>query len=492
MKKEVLRMQDVWLGSIVTCGLEDFHLHIREGEMVNLVGLSGAGKTILYEYFMGHIPLHEGKVIYNGIVSFKGEYFKGITDVVCIGRGSTLIPGLSIAENIFIITGKRRVKRFVRMKNINYRAKILLGQYAPELSPETLVRDLSTAEQRMVEILRALESEAKLIVIDDVFQGYGQNDMGRILSLLEILKEKKTAILYESHELDFTRKLADKVVVLRKGRNVRTFYQADYDSGLCKKLLIGNDEPPAFIHQTACTGEKVFEIRNLTGEQELENLNLEFHKGEIVGFYDLNNRKNMELLNIIGGYTEPEKGGMYLEGQRYEPHSLDDAIRCGVGYIPRNMQDVSLVESMSFMENLCLPILKKTSYMHIFRSQKVLDYIENEYFENLGIPETEKERPVRYYDTYIQHSIFLMRWILFRPKVIVCMDPCGNADMIMRDIVYHALEELAKGGAAVLVASQNLNELKTISDTLYVMNSNEKSRFQQYKIREPENIPKSV
>ena len=199
MKKEVLRMQDVCVGNFEPYGLNDFCLHICEGEMVNVIGLSGAGKTMIYEYFMGYIPLRKGKVIFDGKTSHAGEYFGNINDVICIGKGSTLISGLSVAENIFIITGKRKVSGIIRMKNIYYRAKILLAQYAPELSPYTLIRNLTPLQMIIVEMLRVIENEAKLIIIDDVFQGYGQNDLLRVTELLGILKEKKVAIIYGSH-----------------------------------------------------------------------------------------------------------------------------------------------------------------------------------------------------------------------------------------------------------------------------------------------------
>ncbi len=485
MKKEILRMQDVRVGEYEPYALDGFQLHICEGELVSVIGLSGAGKTMIYEYFLGHTPLKKGKVIYNGRVNGEGEVFSNVTDVVCIGRESTLIPGLTVAENIFIITGKRKVKGIVRMKDIYYRARILLGQYAPELSPHTLARELTPMQMRMVELLRAIENEAKLVVIDDVFQGYGQNDIFRLMQLMKNLKEKKIAILYESHETDFMKGMTDKIVILRKGKNVRTFFESDYDERLCRKMLMGTEELPVFARTRVSKERKVFRGWGLFGDIHIGGMNIEAHEGEIVGLYDLNNRRNMEIIRMIIGEHPLKRGAIYLEGQRFEPQNLDYAIANQIGYIPQNMTDVSLVETMNFMDNLCLPVLKRTSHLKIFRDRKLTHFLGSEYMERLGIPYEERQEKVQYFDAYIQTSILLTRWILFKPKLMVCMEPCGSADMIMRDIVFRALSEMAENGTAVLVASQNMNELKTICDTVYVMNSDEKAEFRKYEIEIP-------
>ncbi len=471
MKKEILRMQDVSIGAESLYALENFHLHVCEGEVVNIMGLSGSGKTTIYEYFMGHVPLKHGKVIYNGVTSGEGTDFKSVGDVVCIGQNSTLIPGLSVAENIFIITRKRKVKTIVNMKTINYRAKMLLGQYAPEISPEKLVSQLTPVECRIVEILRAIENEVKLVVIDDVFQGFGQNDTLRLKELLLLLKEKKIAVLYMCHGLDFVQAYTDKMIILRKGRVVRTFFGWDFDSDLCNKLLIGNEELPYFKRSAAKKEKEILRIQDLSGSSYVKDLCLRIHSGEIVGFYDLNNQGNMELLSMIIGEKTPKSGAIYLDGRRFESKNLDYAIKKGIGYIPKTAEDYGLVGTMDVSDNLCLPILKKTGYGGFFKNNKLANYVMNTYTQKLGVEANERRRKVDYFDRYIQLSTMMQRWILFRPSVMVCMEPCLNADMIMRDIIFKALDEMAGNGTAVLIASQNMNELKMVCDTVYVFSS---------------------
>lgn len=484
MEKEILRMQDVCTGDYETYGLDEFHLFLRRGEIVNLIGLSGAGKTILYEFFMGYIPLKSGKVVFNDRVFGARERFSGMTDVTCIGRESTLIPGLSVGENIFIITGNRKVKGFVRMSDIYYRARILLGQYAPEISPDTLVWELSPAEKRMVELLRAIENEVKLVVIDDAFWGFGQSDVRRLLDLLMVLKEKKIAVIYESHEMDYISRISDRVVVMRKGRNIRSFYREDFDDQLCSRLLIGNDELPIFDRRNVSKERTALRLVNVSGESYIRNLNLEARAGEIVGIYDLNNAKNRELLELLVGEKPLVSGNIYLNGTRYEPKNLDYAISCNIGYFSGGQGEDGLVHTMNFTDNLYLPVLKKTSHLKIFRNRSVARFLGKEYMEELGIPNEAQWAKTEEFDEYVKKKIMLKRWVLFKPAVMICIEPFGSADMIMRDIMYKALSEMAENHSAILIASQDMNELKTICDTIYVLNNDSQETICRYDIRE--------
>ena len=250
----------------------------------------------------------------------------------------------------------------------------------------------------------------------------------------------------------------------------------------CRRLLIGNEDPPLFEREGVSTDRVALLARGLSGEWYVREQNLTVHAGEIVGLYDLNNQKNMELLQILIGESPIREGTLYLNGKKYEPRNLDYAIKNNIGYIPCNRKTDGLVGSMSFIDNLCLPALKKSSRLKIFRNRKVPKFLGKEYMEKLGIPYEEKATKVRYFDEYIQNRILLTRWILFHPTIMVCMEPCGNVDMIMRDIIFQAFAEMARSGSAILIASQNMNELKTICDTIYVLNSDEKTQFERYEM----------
>lgn len=472
MRKEILRMQEVCAGRYEPGGLDHFRLHMKEGEVVGLHGYSGAGKTVLYDYFIGDIPLKAGKVIFDGKPCPVGARFPYVQQVLCLGRGSTLIPGLSVAENIFIINGKRKGWNLVWKPNIYYRARMLLGQYAPQLNPHTLARELTPAQERLVELLRAIENEVKLVVIDDSFQGFGQSDMQVLTDILAVLKRRRVAILYETLEIKLNNGIMDKMVLMRKGQTVRTFYEEDYDETLCRKLLLGNDTLPFFQKKSVFTGKERIRMEGIRLGQQWTGVTLTAKEGEIVGLYDMNNHHNVELLERLTGERPLGEVVLTLDGRPYRPRSADDALAHGVGFMPKSMHEIALVDTMDFEDNLSLPLLSREWPRLWFRNRRVSDFVEREYREKLGIAKDQAHTRVGYLDTYTRRRIFLERWILFRPRLMVCIEPWADADMVMRDMIFRAFAEMTKGGTTLLIASRNMNELRSICDSIYVLNEN--------------------
>lgn len=472
MKTEILNMQNVYLGDLPQrYSLKNFHMKIYQGEMVNLLGISGSGKTALYSYLIDNETLREGKVTYKNQTWKSREKFSAIGDVVCLGQKSTLIPGLSIAENLCIVTGRRKVKGFINKKSLNYRTNMLLKQYAPGLTADMRVDELTLVQRHMVELLRAIENEAGLIYIDDVFSSYGQMGMHTIEELLLRIKEKNISVIYAARRKDQLSLLSDRIIILRQGENVKTFYREDYADDLCQKWLIGNPIITSFERKICRTDEVILKIRDLTGPQYISGLNAEIHRGEITGFYDMNNSANLEAAHILIGETAPILGYMYLNGKPYIPEKIDDAIAHNVGYIPRERTDSGVVGSMSFAENLLLPIMLKMSLFSFFKNERVSRFLEKEYLEEMGIQEQDKDKEVSMFDTYVKTNVVFRKWILAKPDLLVCEDICEETDITMRNIIYRSLEELALNKAAILITSQNLAELDSICDTIYIMNS---------------------
>lgn len=483
MKKEILRMQEACAGRYEPGGLDRFRLHLKEGELVGLYGYSGAGKTVLYEYFMGDIPLKSGKVVFDGRPCPPGARFPYAQQVLCLGSGSTLIPGLSVAENIFVINGKRKGWNLVWRPNIYYRARMLLGQYAPQLSPHTLARELTPAQRRLVELLRAIENEVKLVVIDDSFQGFGQSDMQILIDILAVLKKRRVAILFETLEIKLNYGIMDRVVLLRKGNTVRTFYEEDFDETYCRKLLLGNEILPSFQKKPAYTLRQRLQIQMKLGEagagRQGKDMVLTAREGEILGLYDMDNRRNVELLEQLLGAKPFAGTAILLDGEPYEPKGPEDALNHGIGYMLGRMHEISLVGTMDFGDNLSLPILSRRWSRLFFQNRKVSQVMEAEYLEKLRIPREQLHTRVAYFDNYTRMRIFLQRWILFQPRLMICIEPWANADMVMKDMIFRAFAEMTSGGATILIASRNMNELRSICDSIYVLQAEGES-FMKY------------
>ncbi|MGB4658268.1 MAG: ATP-binding cassette domain-containing protein, partial [Mobilitalea sp.] len=472
MKKVILSMKNVNIGDEkARYSLKNFHLHVYQGEMVNLLGISGSGKTALYYYFIGEESLRNGDVTYKNQTYTKNERFAAMKDIICLGRKSTLVDGLSIAENLCIITGKRKVKGIINKKALYYRINLLLDLYAPGLSANKKVSELTLVQRHIVELLRAIENEADLVYIDDAFSSYGQRDMHIISEILKVLKEKNITIIYASRKKDQMAQLSDRMILLRQGENVKTFYKENYNEEVFLKWLVGNPMISEFEHKSYATKDMIFRTCGLTGPKYITDMEIELNKGEIVGFYDMNNSANLEASSMMIGESEPILGEMYFKGKRYSPERLDDAIKYNFGYVPRERNRSGVVNTMSFAENLLLPVMLKMSLFSFLKNTRVSRYLEKEYLEEMGIKEEDKNRGVSDFDSYVKNNVIFRKWILAKPDILVCEEICEETDIEMRNIIYKALEELAQNGTAIIITSQNLGELKSICDSIYIMNS---------------------
>lgn len=475
MKKELLLIYNLTIQEQNGKRLNQFHFWMPEGELVHILGISNAGKTTLYRYLAGELASKSGFVRYQGIEYSAGKLFDGFKNLICIGEKSSLIDELSVAENICIITGKRKVKGVIHRRNMNYRVNLLLGQYAKEIHADQQVKNLSTVQRHIVELLRAIENEIPLVYIDDAFNNYGQEDMQRILQLICVLQEKGISIIYASRKNDLISQKADRKIIMRHGKNVKTFYKEDYDEKLCRKWLIGRPKLEGFERKKYMREEVIFSCKNIFGNQFIKAQSLQIHKGEVLGLYDMNNKANYEFLDIITGKNVAKRGEMYLDGQKYYPQSLEEAVRKGIGYVPMRNTGSSVVESMTFAENLMLPIMLKTSMFHFIKNKRIEKYLGKEYQKYCGISAIQQRQKMSKLDVYQRTSVEFYKWVLTRPKVLVCEEVCEELDIQMRNIVYEALEHLAENGTAVVIISQNIGELKKICDRVCVMNSGDNS-----------------
>lgn len=467
VKKELLRMRQVYIAKAGHRGINHFCFHMNEGEIIYILGYNGAGKTTLYDYFNGKLPLESGKIEFDGQICLTGEHFPYVSKVVCLGKHSTLIPGLTVAENIFIINRKRKAWNLVNMTNVMYRAKLLLSQYAPELSPKTLVRNLSPADRRIVELLRAIENEAKMIFLDDVLQGFGQSDLGRICRVLQDLKNKNISVICASHEVTIQPFHPDRVVAMRQGTIVRCYYEQDYTEQRVRNLLLGREFEPTFQKKSYCTDKIIFSMYH--DDIDRKKTYIAAKKGEIIGVYDKDNRKNIYLLQMILGKVHSDEYEMFFEDEVYVPENFNEVIEKRISYMAEGTRDVPLVDTMNFGENISLPILQRICHQHPLHVRKMTEVLNKEYGPKLKIPKKRWKDKTDCLDAYTRVCIFMECMLLFQPKMMICIEPWVGGDLTFQDMIMYNLMRMAKQGAAVLIASQNMNELRSVCDSIYVV-----------------------
>ncbi len=478
MKEEYLLIRNLCAGE-EGAALDQFCLRISRGDFVEILGTEGAGKTVLSELFSGHVRIREGSVLIGGRRYLPGEMLSGM-EVQCIRRTSSLAESLTVAENISLLTRNRRIRGVIRHKDLVVRANFLLSEFGLGFKADAPVHSLSEGEKRAVELLRAVENEIPFLFIDNIFESVGQADLELLENILRQMKERGFAVLIAGGGFPLFRDLDDRVIVLRSGRNVRTFYRDSFDREEYVKWVFGVVEP------SALRSDAVFALDGREAEEHLpdtppvltlegvstdivKDISLAVYPGEIAGFYDMNHVNNRELIRLLTGETKASSGRVLLGGKPYSPSGIGKAVARGVCYIPAWIRDCAVVEGMSYGDNLILPVMRKVSRRGVLVNERIRRFLEEEYGAELSVP-VKDLKTAGELGMADRLRLALQRAVLIRPKLLLVEDTVSDMNIRMLKLQCEYFKRLTQEGCAVIVSSQNLTALRQICDRIIVLN----------------------
>lgn len=479
MKEEYLLIRNLSAGE-EGAALDHLSLRVSRGDFVEILGTEGAGKTVLSEFFSGHIPIREGSVQIGGRRYLPGERLSGM-EVQCIRRTTSLAESLTVAENISLLTRNRRIRGVIRHKDLEVRANFLLSEFGLGFRADVPVYSLSEGEKRAVELLRAVENEIPFLFIADIFESVGQADLQLLENVLRQMKQRGFAVLITGGGFPLFRDLDDRVIVLRSGRNVRTFYRESFDREEYVKWVFGGAEEPSRARSDTVFAMNDGEVRTqksgsppvLTLEEVstdvVKDVSLTVYTGEIAGFYDMNHVNNRELVRLLTGETKASAGKIFLEGKPYHPSGIREAVSKGVCYIPAGIRECAAVESMSYGENLILPVMRKLSRRGFLVNSRIRRFLEEEYGEELSVP-VKSLKTAGELGMADRLRLALQRAILLRPALLLVEDTVSDMNVRMLRLQSEYFERLTRAGCSVIVSSQNVTVLRRLCDRIIVLN----------------------
>jgi len=469
MKHEVLRLEHMYKDIQGFKVLDDFKLNIFKGEIVSLVGLSGCGKTELGDILGSNNSFDRGMILFDEKpyrIDKKIPTEK--LGIFSLYNRDILVPKLSVAENIFIIwKNNYNLIRFSK-KKIRYQTKLLLEEFGLNIHPEEIAEELSTAKQQAVKLVKAYAKQAKLVIANDIANSYTRDEMNMIISILQKLKEADIGVLWISNEPDDVSKIADNIVIMREGKNVKTIYPEQYNREYIMNLLLGRE----FLRPQERRGYAQEEIALALEDihtHHVHGLSLKVHKGEIVGVLDIENKAKKELEMLLTGQILKAQGSMYLNNFRYEPQNLSHAIRLGFGYIQGDLLENSIFTKMSILDNIILPVIKKTSRFKILVNRKIERFVKKECLNIVKASQSEINNSPVAVDSILKQQIIYNRWLLYNPKVLLCVEPFARADALLKLELTAIYEELAKNEIGMLLFSVNLKDLILICDRIIIL-----------------------
>lgn len=475
MKSEILRMEHISKGSADIKILNDFKLNIYKGEILGLTGLSGTGKTTISNILSGLEKADEGKIYFNeNMIQINERINQNNYGVFCIYHNMKLVPKLSVAENIFVIRKNSFTKIILNNKAIINQTILLLKEVDLTISPDTKSENLSIAEQHLVELAKAIVERANLIIIDDIIDSYTLREKKKFKEVIKKLKNKGMSFLIQSHKGEELFDIADRIVVLRDGRNIKTLYRGEYNKEKILSLLLGKD----FIEQARNLNKKkefqVLNVENLYSEKLLNNVSFKTYKGEILGILDMENKGNIEISDILMGKKKYSSGSIFLNGEKIQMNNIRQAIKNGIGFILKDSINNGIFLNMNISDNLVFLKYKNMSNRFLKLNKKVNKFLFREYKEELDINNEYKDINVKAIDIYTLQKIIFTKWIIKKPYLLIIINPYFMADIVTKEIVNSYLDKITINGTSVIIISSDLSEVSSICDRILVLSDGEK------------------
>ncbi|MDT0268392.1 sugar ABC transporter ATP-binding protein [Streptomyces sp. DSM 44915] len=454
--------------------LDGVDLDVLPGEVHCLLGQNGAGKSTLIKVIAGAHQPDEGRIGWQGEDVTLGTPVAAMRlGIATIYQELDLVLHLSVAENVHL-GHETATAGFVRRSVARERTAALLARLGhPEIHPDTIVGDLSSAGQQIVSMARALSHETRLIVMDEPSAVLDPDEVGNLFRIVESLTADNVAVVYISHRLEEIREIGDRVTVLKDGRAVARGLPAGSTATKdIVALMTGRDVAHDFPRRTAPlpepAGEPVLVAENLSRAGEFAPLDLTLHPGEIVGLAGLVGSGRSEILETIYGARTPSTGQVTVGGKRLRPGSVVSAVRAGLGLAPeeRKAQALFMLESVTRNVSVSsLPRFSRGGWLD--RSGERAAAHRN--IRELSLRPDNPDAPVRTLSGGNQQKAVLARWLLRRCQVLLLDEPTRGVDVGARAELYALIRRLADDGVAVLLVSSEIPEVLGLADRVLVL-----------------------
>ena len=467
----VLELQAISKAFAGIQALDTVSFDVRPGEVHALVGENGAGKSTLVRVITGaHLPDSGEMRVAGQTAHMRSPADARALGIAAIYQEPTLFPDLDVAENIFMDRQPVRPGlRQIRWGSMYRQARQLIDQLGVRLDVRARVRGLSVADQQTVEIAKALSTESRVLIMDEPTASLSLREVDELFRIVRQLRAAGVGIVFISHRLEEVYVIADRITVLRDGKNAGRGAPADLPQDHLIQLMVGRTLDTLFPKEEAEIGEAVLQVENLSRQGIFRDISFELRRGEILGMAGLVGARRTEVARAIFGIDRPDGGRVLLDGRPVTIHSPRDALRHGITYLPEDRQHQGLILPMSISHNITLPILRELTAAGWIRQRQEQQVAQQEGQRLQVRGAASFKQAVRQLSGGNQQKVVLAKWLATRPRVIILDEPTRGIDVGTKAEVHRLISQLAGQGLAILMISSELPEILGMSDRILVM-----------------------
>ena len=470
----ILRLTDITKMFPGTLALDKVHLTCEKGKVHILLGENGAGKSTLMKIICGVYHRDRGTMWYDGQeVNFTNVRQSMEAGISMIHQELNLLPERTIAQNIYLghepmVKG---LKGVIDYKKMVRDSRELMQRLGLDLDPNILVKKLSIAQMQMVEVVKALSKEVKLVIMDEPTSSLTDREIDKLFEIVEKLKKDGVAIIYISHRMDEIKRIGDYVTVMRDGQYIDTVEVKDMDLDALISMMVGRKIENMYERNYREPGQVIFETKDLSGWR-FRNVNIKVREGEIVSLAGLIGAGRTEIAKAVFGDEPIEHGSYTLYGKEITKTTPVKSVKNSMGYLSEDRKAEGLVLQIPIQENLVAASLSKVFKGGVLNG-KIEDEIGKKYVSELRIATPNAEKLVGELSGGNQQKVVIGKWLETGWKFLIIDEPTRGIDVGAKSEIYKLLDRLVGEGYGILMISSEMNEVIGISDRVYVMKDGE-------------------
>ena len=458
--------------------LANINLELHPGKVNAIIGENGAGKSTLMKIFSGVHTQYEGEIIFNGRrVQFSSTKEAEEAGIAIIHQELNLVPYLSIAENIFLGREITTLLGMLDKRQMRERTRQLLSRLNLDIHPDTKIAELKVGQQQLVEIARALYSNASVIIMDEPTSAISDKEVENLFSIINQLRVEGKTIVYISHKLKELFAIADRFIVLRDGSTVDSGEMLSISQDELIQKMTGRKLNLEKSGKSMNDAEELLSAKNISLRHPLlrvtnilSDISFSLHKGEILGLYGLMGAGRTELMETIFGLHPKNASGEIIVNKAIRKiKSPGQAIEAGIALVPEDRKLQGLILNQTVMSNISITVLKKLQQWGIMLSGAKERKLASDYISRLAIKTSSGNNAAKNLSGGNQQKIVLAKWLATNPKILLLDEPTRGIDINAKAEIYKLMKSLAGEGMGIIMVSSELPEILAVSDRVLVM-----------------------
>ncbi len=470
MTKKLLEMTGISKHFPGVQALKDVSIDLHEGEVLGLVGENGAGKSTLIKILSGDHVMDSGEIlIEENVVSFKSPADSQGLGIRVIYQELVTLDTLTVAENIFV--GMVPVKKglpLVDWKTMNNRSGEVLKKMNTDINPKKNIGDLSIHEKQIVEIAKAINKKAKILVMDEPTAALGQDDTKSLFEIIRGLKKQGVGIIYISHRLDEVFEITDRVTVLRDGKKVNTVITKETSKGDLISMMVGRELDSFYARKENPLGSVLMEVKNLTINGIVEDISFSLKSGQIVGLFGLLGSGRLNVARAIYGLDGIDSGEIIIEGKKRNITSPKEAVKSRIGFLPIDRKMEGLALALDVKSNITMANIDNIGSGFLMDRTVEKEKVEK-WIKDINIKAPSIDVEVNTLSGGNQQKIVLSKLLETGSKIFIMNEPTRGIDVGAKAEIYMLMEKLCETGAGIVMISSEMPEMLSMSDHIIVI-----------------------